>query len=51
MHRSSGFPGVEMVMAVIRTTLIIMALLLGWAVVRHEGGARGAPLPISMNAD
>ena len=38
-------------MAVVRTTLIIMALLLGWVAVRHEGLARGAPAPISMSAD
>ena len=39
-------------MAVVRTTLIILALLLGWAALRHEDGlARGATLPISMSAD
>ncbi len=36
-------------MAVFRTTLIILALLLGWFAVRHDGYARASTLPVAAS--
>jgi hypothetical protein len=39
-------------MAFIRTALIILALLLGWTALRHQGIAGGpAPAPVSVIPD
>jgi hypothetical protein len=34
----------------VRTALIIIALLVGWAALRYEGFAIGAPFAVSLNS-
>jgi hypothetical protein len=36
--------------AIVRTALIILALLLGWTALRHQGLAHIAPIAGSVNA-
>jgi hypothetical protein len=38
-------------MAIIRTALIILALLLGWTALRHQGLAHGAPPGVGLKVD